>query len=73
MKPAYIIEIWVNGLFSPDWLEQIGEYQFTPQGNQCTLVQGKVLDQAAILGLLQLMHDLGMQILRANFEHSGEG
>lgn len=61
---ATVYEIKVKGTVDEKWSSYWFEgFTVTPQANGESLLRGQVADQAALLGLLARIHDLGLAIL----------
>ena len=61
---AAIYQIRVMGTLDAVWSSYWFEgFTVTPQANGESLLRGQVADQAALLGLLARIHDLGLAIL----------
>ena len=62
-------EITVQGLVSDRWEDWLGDMARTTtddQGLAVTTLTGMVADQAALMGLLQTLYNLGFPLLRVN-------
>ncbi|MEL7627174.1 MAG: hypothetical protein AAGU15_09980 [Anaerolineaceae bacterium] len=55
-------QIQVRGTFDESWSDWLDGFRVTRQGDQ-TLLEGQVIDQAALLGILAKINDLGLAIL----------
>jgi hypothetical protein len=75
-EPA-IYRICVNGILDASWTDMVaGMTLVTEQqaNHQCvTTLQGRVADQAALLGVLNLVYNLGMTLLSVECEGSAPG
>ncbi len=60
-SPAFY-EIKVKGTFDENWSDWFGEFTITQQDDK-TLLAGQAIDQAALLGILARINDLGLVIL----------
>ena len=58
-----IYEILVEGHLNDGWSEGFGGMTIVRQGDGNTLLVGKVVDQAALHGLLARIRDLGLPLL----------
>ena len=56
-------EIRVKSHLNPLWSEWLGDLTITHQGNGETLLMGRIVDQAALHGILSLIHDLGLALI----------
>jgi hypothetical protein len=66
-KPG-IYQIRVKGVLDEKWSDWFDGLTITPQANGDTLLTGPVRDQAALLGLLVKVRDLGLSLLSVNQE-----
>ena len=48
------------------WTDQFGELSITSEEDGTTLLTGRVVDQAALHGILRRIHDLGLVLLSVN-------
>ena len=59
--------ICAQGIFSPSWLDMLsGEWAIDecPAARSCaTTLVGRVLDQAALIGVLEQLYNLGLPLL----------
>ncbi|MDD2523191.1 MAG: hypothetical protein PHW11_10305 [Anaerolineaceae bacterium] len=55
-------QIQVRGIFDESWSDWLDGFRVTQQGDQ-TLLEGQTMDQAALLGVLSKINDLGLAIL----------
>ncbi len=64
--PAHY-RICAVGMFNPNWLEMLsGEWAITDKPAiqaEVTILVGQVLDQAALLGVLEQLYSLGLPLL----------
>lgn len=60
---AYVIR--VGGALRDTWSDRLGGMRITPDDINpgCTLLEGTLPDQAALLGVLNGLYDLGMPLL----------
>lgn len=56
-------QIRVKGQLGPEWSEWFDGLTVMAQANGETLLQGTVVDEAALYGLLGKVRDLGLQLL----------
>ncbi len=56
-------EIRVMGWLDGEWTDWLGGLTITPQANGDTLLNGPIVDQAALYGLLRKLRDLGMTLV----------
>jgi hypothetical protein len=59
-------EIRIQGRLDSRWAAWFEGLTLTPQENGDTLISGKVVDQAALLGLLRKVRDAGMRLISVN-------
>ena len=57
-----LYKIRVKGILGPSWSDWFDHFSISSQGNDTTL-RGLVADQAALLGILNKINDLGLVIL----------
>ena len=55
--------ILVEGHLAPRWATRFDAMTLTPQDDGTTLIQGPVVDQAALHGLLQQVRDTGLALV----------
>jgi hypothetical protein len=55
--------IRVEGRLAPRWATRFDGMALTPQDDGTTLIQGLVVDQAALHGLLQQVRDAGLPLV----------
>jgi hypothetical protein len=55
--------IWVSGYLSKDWSEWFDGMAIVHDAGGNTLLEGSVVDQAALFGLLLKLRDLGLTLL----------
>lgn len=60
----YLIRI--KGHLGRQWTDQFGELSITLEEDGTTLLIGRVVDQAALHGILRRIHDLGIVLLSVN-------
>lgn len=60
----YLIRI--KGHLGRQWTDQFGELSITSEEDGTTLLTGRVVDQAALHGILRRIHDLGLVLLSVN-------
>jgi hypothetical protein len=60
---AVVYQIRVKGQLDESWSEWLGELAITPQHDGETLLSGTIIDQAALLGLLDKLYALNLSIL----------
>ena len=59
-------QIRIKGHLSPQWTDWFEGLTITLEEDGDTLLTGKVIDQAALHGLLKKVRDLGMPLLSVN-------
>ena len=65
-----IYEIRISGVLDATWMDWFGGLTMEYQGNE-TLLIGEVIDQGALLGLLNKIQNLGLLILSVEWQESG--
>ncbi len=58
-----IYQIRIKGHLGREWTDWFGGLTITPENNGNTLLTGRVIDQAALHGLLKKVRDLGMPLV----------
>ncbi len=58
-----IYHIRIKGHLDKSWSAWLGDLVMTHEADGMTLLSGPVADQAALLGLLLRLHDLGLTLL----------
>lgn len=58
-----VYEIRVKGVLDKQWRDWFDGFSITPQGDDQTLLSGRVADQAALHGVLAKIRDLGLPLL----------
>jgi hypothetical protein len=67
-----LYEIRLKGHLSDRWAGRFGGVVITLEDNGNTLLICRVIDQAALHGLLKRVRDLGMPLLSINFVNPGQ-
>ena len=62
-QEAYHYRIRVKGVLDSKWAEWFGGMTITPTSPGETLLEGSVIDQAALHGILATIRDLGLVLL----------
>ena len=57
------VEIRIKGTLKQDWSDWLEGFMISNQSNGETVLNGHVSDQAALLGLLNRIHGLNLQLL----------
>jgi hypothetical protein len=57
------VEIRIKGTLKQDWSDWLGGLIVSSQSNRETVLSGQIPDQAALLGLLNRIHGLNLQLL----------
>ncbi|MGZ9234360.1 MAG: hypothetical protein ACXW4E_02445 [Anaerolineales bacterium] len=73
-EPA-IYEIQVQGMISEHWLGHFDEMGISVEGEDGTAITtlvGKVVDQAALQGMLQKFYTLGLVLVKVQRKMKGE-
>lgn len=58
-----VYQIKVRGILDPAWEDWFDGFEFQPQTGGDTLLIGRIVDQAALHGLLAKIRDLGLPLL----------
>lgn len=56
-------EIRLQGHLDPRWATRFDGMTLTPRGDGTTLLRGRVVDQAALHGLLRQLRDIGLPLV----------
>jgi hypothetical protein len=62
------VEIRIEGHIDKDWVEWLEDFSIIHQPNKETVLTGKIVDQAALYGLIAKLRDLGLKLLSVNCE-----
>lgn len=65
-RQPMVYEIRVKGQLGCQWSDWLGGLTITPADNGEMLLTGRVIDQAAMYGLLKKLRDLGMPLISVN-------
>jgi hypothetical protein len=57
------VEIRIKGTLKEDWSDWLEGLVISNQANVETVLNGQIVDQAALLGLLTRIHGLNLQLL----------
>jgi hypothetical protein len=68
---AGLYEIRIKGHIDDQWSDWFGGLTITLEEDGNTLLTGRVIDQAALHGLLKKVRDLGMPLVSVNFVNPG--
>jgi len=66
-----VYQIRIKGHLGPQWAEWFEELTITLEDGGITLLNGSVIDQAALHGILKKVRDLGMPLLSVNIVGPG--
>jgi hypothetical protein len=69
---AGFYEIRLKGHLDERWADWFGDVVITLEDNGDTLLTGRVVDQAALHGMLKKVRDLGLPLLSVNFVQPGQ-
>ena len=68
-----IYEIKIKGHLNASWADWFEELTFTHENDGTTTLTGKIIDQAALHGMLKKVRDLGLPLLSVNcIDHKTE-
>ncbi len=56
-------KIWVKGHLTARWTDWFDGFALTPTSDGTTLLEGYIVDQAALHGVLRKLADLGLPLL----------
>jgi hypothetical protein len=65
-------EIRLKGHLSPRWAARFDGMTLTTRADGTTLIEGPIVDQAALHGLLSALRDLALPLLSVNQVHPTE-
>lgn len=75
LEPAYY-RIFILGHLETSWSEYCGgmaiEHAIDPKFNAITIMTGRLLDQSALIGILNSLHDLGCPIMSVEYVAAAE-
>ena len=71
-RDAGYYRIRVKGHLAPRWATRFDGMTLTQQDDGTTLIQGLVVDQAALHGLLQQVRDTGLPLISVTQAGSGQ-
>jgi len=69
-KPA-IYHIEIQGALSPHWADYLGGLEINnrhQQDSTLTTLEGEIMDQAALLGVLNSLYNLGFPLLAVEYQ-----
>ena len=61
-----IFQIKVKGHLDKNWSDTFDDLTITPERDGTTLISGKIVDDAALYGLLKRIRDSGMSLVSVN-------
>ena len=67
-----VYEIRIDGHLPPHWSEWFEGFSVTLEPEGATRLTGRVVDQAALYGLIKKVRDLGMPLVAVNRIAQGE-
>jgi hypothetical protein len=74
LEPA-MYRICIKGTLDKNWSEYCGgmtiEHESDPQRYAMTILTGRLVDQSALVGVLNALHDLGYRILAVESREAG--
>ncbi len=71
-EEAGLYEIRIHGHLDSRWAGWFDSLDFTLEENGDTLISGKVIDQAALFGLLRKVRDMGLSLVSVNRVSAGQ-
>ncbi len=74
LEPA-VYRIRVQGILDMNWSDYYGgmtiQHEGDPKHDARTILTGKLVDQSALIGVLNSLHDIGYPILSVEYLESG--
>ena len=67
------VEIRIKGYINEEWSEWLGGLTVSHSSPGGTVLTGRVLDQAALYGIISRLRDLGLQLSAVSSEEVEEG
>ena len=67
------VEIRIKGRINEEWSEWLGGLTVSHSSSEGTVLTGRVLDQAALYGIISRLRDLGLQLSAVRSEEVEEG
>lgn len=74
-KPTTTTHITVKGCLDPDWAEYLGGLAITTDNEAkktTTTLSGEIIDQAALMGVLNNLYGLGFSILSVEYQFEND-
>jgi len=65
-RDPMVYQIRIKGHLDSQWTDWFGGMTITLEDNGDTVLTGKVIDQAALYGLIKKVRDLGMSLVSVN-------
>lgn len=66
MMGIQVVEVVIRGTLGPDLVAALDGFAVTAAPGGCTKVSGPVPDQARLLGLLEMLADLHVEVVSVN-------
>jgi hypothetical protein len=74
LEPA-VYRISIQGILDKNWSEYCCgmtiEHESDPKRDTMTILSGRLVDQSALIGVLNWLHDLGCPILAVEYKEAG--
>ena len=61
-----VVEIVVRGTLGPDLIAALDGFTVSAVADRCTSVRGSVPDQARLIGLLEMLDELHIEVVSVN-------
>ncbi len=66
MTGSQVVEVVVRGTFGPDIIAALDEFSVEAGADGCTRVVGTIPDQARLIGLLEMLDQLHVEVVSVN-------
>jgi hypothetical protein len=66
MTGSQVIEVIVRGTLGPDLIAALAEFTVEAVPDGCSSVVGRIPDQARLLGLLEMLDELHIEVVSVN-------
>ena len=66
MSGSQVVEVVVRGKLGPDLVAALHDFAVEPSADGCTRLVGTIPDQARLLGLLEMLDELHIEVISVN-------